>query len=218
TRLAEGKKDCLILDFVDVSELSLCTLPSLFGCPRDMDLYGGDASEAARTWEQIQLDYPELELEARALTLSEIQDRAAAFDPLTLEVNAEVRAISPSAWFSLGRHGVGLLFMKKSGQVGVVTVVNRGRSPRWVLTVGDEEVARYGTMEEAVQANDFEMGQAGAATFASAQEDAPWRRRPVPDAVRAQLRDPDRVHTLAEAMQMIVWTSVVGQRRPMPTG
>jgi ATP-dependent helicase IRC3 len=64
TRLAEGKRDCLILDFVDVSELSLCTLPSLFGCPRDLDLRGDDASTAARTWQQIQLDVPALELEA----------------------------------------------------------------------------------------------------------------------------------------------------------
>ena len=31
TRLHPGKKDCLILDFADVSPLGLCTLPSLFG-------------------------------------------------------------------------------------------------------------------------------------------------------------------------------------------
>ena len=35
TRLAPGKKDCLVLDFVDLGALSLCTLPSLFGAPRD---------------------------------------------------------------------------------------------------------------------------------------------------------------------------------------
>ena len=52
TRLAEGKRDCLILDFVDVSALSLCTLPSLFGCPRDLDLRGEDPRDAARVWDQ----------------------------------------------------------------------------------------------------------------------------------------------------------------------
>ncbi|CAN5694305.1 hypothetical protein BH11MYX2_BH11MYX2_28060 [soil metagenome] len=217
TRLAEGKKDCLILDFVDVSELSLCTLPSLFGCPRDMDLFGGDARDAARAWDQIQLDYPELELEARALTLSEIQDRAASFDPLTLDVNPEIRAISPNAWFSLGRHGVGLLFIKKSGAVGVVTVLRRpGHGLRWVVSVGDEVVAHYSTLEQGVEAADFELGQASKAGFASAREDAAWRRAPVPPELRAQLHEPDRVHTHADAMQMIVWNSVVGQRRPMP--
>ncbi|HEX3851105.1 MAG TPA: DEAD/DEAH box helicase, partial [Polyangiaceae bacterium] len=37
TRLHPGKEDCLILDFVDTSSLSLCSLPSLFGVPRDLD-------------------------------------------------------------------------------------------------------------------------------------------------------------------------------------
>ena len=48
TRLFPGKTDCLILDFVDLSALDLCTLPSLFGMPRDLDLQGRDASEAKR--------------------------------------------------------------------------------------------------------------------------------------------------------------------------
>src|SRR5262249_39718750 len=47
TRLHPGKKDCLVLDFVDLSALSLCTLPSLFGMPRDLDLEGQDAAEAS---------------------------------------------------------------------------------------------------------------------------------------------------------------------------
>ena len=51
TRLHPGKTDCLILDFVDLAALSLCTLPSLFGTPRDLDLRGGDANEARRAWQ-----------------------------------------------------------------------------------------------------------------------------------------------------------------------
>jgi hypothetical protein len=96
------------LDFVDVSTLSLCNLPSLFGIPRQLNLMGDDVGNARRIWEQILLDQPGFELEAGALTLPEIQDRAAAFNPLTLEVQQEVRAISGNAWFSLGRHGLGL--------------------------------------------------------------------------------------------------------------
>ncbi len=83
TRLHPGKADCLVLDFVDLTELSLCTLPSLFGTPRDLDLRGGDASEARRAWLAIAFDRPGFELEAGAVTLAEIQDRAASFDPLT---------------------------------------------------------------------------------------------------------------------------------------
>ena len=94
TRLYPGKTDCLILDFVDLTTLSLCTLPSLFGTPRDLDLRGGDANEARRVWQRIEFDRPGFELEAGAVTLAEIQDRAASFDPLTLRPDEDVRAIS----------------------------------------------------------------------------------------------------------------------------
>ncbi len=61
TRLFPGKTDCLILDFVDLTTLSLCTLPSLFGAPRDLDLRGGDANEARRVWQRIEFDRPGFE-------------------------------------------------------------------------------------------------------------------------------------------------------------
>lgn len=115
TRLYPGKKDCLILDFVDLSTLSLCTLPSLFGAPRDLDLRGGDVLRAKRIWDDIVFDRPGFELEAGTLTLEELQDRAQSFDPLTLEVQPEVRAISPNAWFSLGRHGIVALLRTSPG-------------------------------------------------------------------------------------------------------
>jgi hypothetical protein len=117
TRLHPGKSDCLILDFVDVSQLSLCSLPSLFGVPRELNLQGEDVNRARHAWQQILLDHPGFELEAGSFTLPEIQERANAFDPLTLEAHEEVRAISGNAWFSLGRHGLGLHFEKRPGVV-----------------------------------------------------------------------------------------------------
>src|SRR6187431_526254 len=68
TRLFPEKRDCLILDFVDLTTLSLCTLPSLFGTPRDLDLRGGDATEARRVWQRVMFDHPGFELEAGAVT------------------------------------------------------------------------------------------------------------------------------------------------------
>jgi superfamily II DNA or RNA helicase len=202
TRLAEGKRDCLILDFVDVSELSLCTLPSLFGCPRDLDLQGDDARDAARAWMQIQLDYPELELEAGALTLRDIQDRAEAFDPLTLELHHGVRAISGNAWFSLGRHGVGLHFLRAPQTIAAVTVRARAdRGKRWEVAIDDRVMERFSTLEDAVQAVDYEIDQRGRAARDSARDDAPWRRAPPPPGSGAS--------TYAEALRLIVWNAVI---------
>ena len=204
TRLAEGKRDCLILDFVDVSELSLCTLPTLFGCPRDLDLRGDDASAAARGWQQIQLEYPELELEAGALTLHEIQERAAAFDPLTLAIHPEVRAISSNAWFSLGRRGVGLHFMRARDVVSTVTVlVCAPRGKRWEVRVDGRVMERFTTLEEAVQAVDYEIDRRGPSARASAQPSAAWRSAPAPAAVIERIGD--RRATYAEGLQLVVW-------------
>lgn len=194
TRLFPEKKDCLILDFVDVSSLDLCTLPSLFGSPRDLDLRGGDASEARRIWQQILLDAPGFELEAGALTLSEIQDRAKSFDPLGLVTDDEVRAISDHAWFSLGRHGVGLHFQRKAGRTTEVLVLKRGtRGKAWEITLDGKVMERFSRMEDAVQAVDYEIGRMGRAALASAHERAPWRQG------------------AAEALRLAVWKRITGK-------
>jgi ATP-dependent helicase IRC3 len=177
TRLHPGKKDCLILDFVDVSNLSLCTLPSLFGCPRNLNLMGGEISEARRVWQDILLDRPGFELEAGALTLPEIQNRAAAFDPLTLAVHEEVRAISANAWFSLGRHGLGLHFLKAPGTPSEVAVLKRpGRGKTWEVLMDSQPMARFAELEEAVAAVDYELQRFGQAAVRSAHPNATWRQ------------------------------------------
>jgi superfamily II DNA or RNA helicase len=209
TRLAEGKRDCLILDFVDVSNLSLCSLPSLFGCPRDLDLRGGDVGEARRAWLQLMLDHADFELEAGAVTLAEIQDRAASFDPLTLEPNLEVRAISANAWFSLGRHGVGLHFEPRAGRPSAVTVLKRGaRGKPWEVARDGELIDRFSTLEQAVEAVDYEIDQMGRAASASARDTAHWRTRPAPVDLAVRLRSKYTATTYAEALQLSVWEAV----------
>jgi superfamily II DNA or RNA helicase len=181
TRLFEGKTDCLILDFVDLSTLDLCSLPSLFGMPKDLDLEGRDASEAQRAWQQLAFDHPGFEVEAGAITLSEIQDRAARFDPLTLRIDAGVRAISGNAWASLGRHGLLLHFEKKPGRiVEVVVWAARARGKKWQVQMDGALIERFSTLEEAVQAVDYEVHRIGRAAQASALAGAAWRRAPAP--------------------------------------
>ena len=195
TRLYPGKTDCLILDFVDLSDLSLCSLPSLFGAPRDLDLRGGDARDAARIWQRIAFDVPGFELEAGAVTLAEIQDRAAAFDPLTLRPDGDVRAISGNAWFSLGRHGVGLHFEARPGARCEALVIRRpGRGKIWEITVDGKVMERFSRLEEAVEAVDFELERRGPRTAAAALPTAPWRRAVVSPNVSAE-----------DALRLAVW-------------
>jgi superfamily II DNA or RNA helicase len=176
TRLHPGKKDCLILDFVDLSTLSLCSLPSLFGIPRNLNLEGGDVVAARRVWLDILEDQPGFELEAGALTLPEIQNRAAAFNPLTLEVHQDVRAISGNAWFSLGRHGLGLHFQRAPGKISEVVILRKiGRGKVWEVLIDEKPMERFSQIEEAVAAVDYEIEQFGPKAALSALPTAPWR-------------------------------------------
>jgi ATP-dependent helicase IRC3 len=196
TRLFPDKKDCLILDFVDLSTLSLCTLPSLFGVPYDLDLRGEDANEARRIWQRIEFDHPGFELEAGALTLAEIQDRAAHFDPLTLRPNVDVRAISGNAWFSLGRHGLGLHFEARSGNHREMLILKRnGRGKIWDVLLDGQIKDRFSRLEEGVEAVDFEIERMGRHASLSALANAPWRLVPIDGSGQSR----------GAALQLAVW-------------
>jgi ATP-dependent helicase IRC3 len=178
TRLYPGKKDCLVLDFVDLSNLSLLNLPSLFGLPRNIDLDGDLVTDAAAIWRQIELDLPAFQLEAEAITLAELQQRAASFDPLSLEVHPDVRAISEMDWHSLGRRGLVLHVLRK-GRVLTITVLAEGRrGARWQVAYDGQEMARFAIIEDAVEAVEHEVNRMGKDTYYSAFETAPWRHRP----------------------------------------
>ncbi|MFO0630668.1 MAG: DEAD/DEAH box helicase [Polyangiales bacterium] len=219
TRLAEGKRDCLVLDFADVSELSLCSLPSLFGMPREMDLEGEDVREALQVFERIAFDHPAFEAEAGAITLGEIQRRAAAFDPLTAEVHEDVRAISANAWSSLGRYGLALHFEGAPGRVHealVRPVATRGK--RWEVRLDGREVARFSTVDEAVDAVDFEVQRRGPHAARSARAEAPWRRGPCPaaraEAVRGIRPGHAAPRNLAELLALEAWALALRPTRP----
>ena len=211
TRLAPGKTDCLVLDFVDLSQVALVTLPSLLGMPRQMNLNGEDALEVSEQMRQFWLEHPTYEMDPGEVTLSEIKLRAEQFDPVTREVDAEIRAISPYDWVSLGRAGVALHYFKPNGRLGEFLVLRQpapGQRKLWVVRRDGDEVARFATMEEAVEAADYELGKLGPVSTDSAHPRAAWRSSTVTPEIRQALRElkpPRRANTLGEAMHYIVY-------------
>ena len=204
TRLAPGKADCLVLDFVDVSRLSLVNLPSLFGMPRAVDLEGASVAEAAAAWRQIELDLPSFQVEADSITLTELEDRAARFDPLTRATDPEVCAISDLDWHSLGRAGL-CLHVQRGGRTLAITVLRVApRGKRWLIAIDGAERARFARIEEAVEAVDYEVARMGPYTLESASREAPWRHRPATPALLAMLASPpDRPLTTIEVWRTL---------------
>ena len=212
-RPAPGKRDCLILDFADVSSVPLAALPTLFGLPRQLDLEGGRADEAARSFEAALALAPGLELEPTAITLGEIQARAAAFDPLTLVVDPEVAAVSANAWSSLGSRGLALHVARGDGPTPrvlefLVLARGRGRGDRYHVLADGRTVARFARLEEAVEAVDYEVARRGRSAERAARPEAPWRRGPVPAPLAARLsalRPPRRATSHGEALALLAF-------------
>ena len=203
TRLAPGKIDCLVLDFVDLSALSLVNLPSLFGMPRGVDLEGADVADAAAMWRQIELDLPAFQLEADAITLSELKNRAASFDPLSSETDPEICAISALDWHSLGRAGL-VLHVQRGGRVLAITVLAASRGKRWSVAIDGTEQARFSRIEEAVDSVDYEVARMGRGTLASASVEAEWRHRPASPALLALLpQPPERALSVIEVWRTL---------------
>jgi ATP-dependent helicase IRC3 len=189
TRLAEGKQDCLVLDFVDLTDVELCSLPSLYGLPRQLNLEGQRVDEAASAYGRLIDEFGDFELPPGEITLEEIQSRAQSFDPLALDLGAEVRAVSAFAWASVGGQGLALHVMR-AGRVRTYRILKRrGRGRRYVVSVDGEEMARFSTRAEAVEACDFEVERLGRLATQSALPDAGWRAWATPPSVRAELAE-----------------------------
>ena len=132
--------------------------------------------------------HPGFEVEPGSITLDEIERRANAFDPLTLHVDPEVRAVSPHAWVSLGSKGLALHFFRSKGARSkgrlsemLVTTGRDERGRRWKVRLDGKQVARFSRVEEAVEACDYEVRRLGAVARESALPSAGWRRQPSPD-------------------------------------
>ena len=208
TRLHPGKEDCLILDFVDVSAMSLVTLPSLMGLPRNLNLEGQEVLEALHFFRGLAFDYPGFEFEAGEISLTDIRERAETFDPLTMDIDPNITAITDNAWWSLGSAGLALYFFRKKDLFTEFLITQPEGSGRWSVQLDREAVASFSTLEEAVTATDYEIQKMGRVAKQTAHETASWRQEPVTAGLQRQLaglRPARRARTVAEAMRYLVY-------------
>lgn len=194
-RPSPDASDCLVLDFVDLSDLELVTAQSLDAGPK-RDLEGNRAQATGLNMAQ---DVDPSFDEAPA-TLEEIQERLASFDPLTMVQSEEASAISPYAWISLGARGMVLHFLDRRGAFACFEL---RPGPRRGATVwlGDRSFGRFSTTQAAIEAVDHELARFG--DPASAEASAAWRKAPITPALQRALDvlSPPRIaRTIGEAL------------------
>jgi len=181
-RLDPGARDCLVLDFVDLSQLRLCGTHTLdAGEVREVEPTEPESATTGGGREPVLDDRDDA-----PATLREIEARLAEFDPLALDQSREAAAISVHAWLSLGALGMMLHFVDHAGEL-VCFELRTEPPPRRGTGVwlGERKLARFATMQEAIAAADEELARYG--DPASARAEAAWRKVGVPEAIRVEL-------------------------------
>lgn len=102
TRIADGKENCLILDVVDnSSKHNLCTISSLLGLPKDLDLKGKTYKQAAEQLERVAKEYPTANLEALT-DLSGLDHISENIELFKVHYPPEIAKLSELAWRKSG--------------------------------------------------------------------------------------------------------------------
>jgi hypothetical protein len=194
-RLDPGSPDCLVLDFVDLSSLDIITSATLEAGA------GSEGREREPATNEGRIPLPLEDEDAQVpLTLEEITQRLRVFDPLTMEQSQEAAAISIYAWLSLGTRGMMLHFLSHDEEMLCFELKPASRTAAEVW-LGETKLARFATMQAAIEAVDQELPKYGIPQ--SAMHEASWRKRAItPALVRAVqlLQPPRRASTVGEAI------------------
>jgi superfamily II DNA/RNA helicase len=144
-RTAPGKKDCIIIDIVDVTKKhSLFTSPELFGLPVGFDAKGGDVLAAKQQIEKLAEDNSMVNL-ADAKSIDECKLRVSEVDLLESFHDDVVEKHTALAWVRTGEgyeiSWSGLLlneFLSVSpGKEGWKVEYKQGKKTKWEATLPD---------------------------------------------------------------------------------
>ena len=91
----------IVLDFVDSSRHPLCTVPSLMGMPKDLDLKGAPASKAKERLERVAQQFPTANL-ADLKDLSKLDAITKQIELFTVKYPVEIKTLTELAWRQQG--------------------------------------------------------------------------------------------------------------------
>lgn len=102
TRIADGKEDLLVLDICDTSSKhDLCTVSSLLGLPKDLDLKGEKFTKAKEKLERIANDFPTANLQD-IRDLASLDSMAQHIELFKVSYPPEVSRLTELAWTKQG--------------------------------------------------------------------------------------------------------------------
>jgi ATP-dependent helicase IRC3 len=102
TRIADGKKECLILDPCDnAAKHNLCSISTLLGLPKDLDMKGETFSKIREKLDRVAKDFPTANL-YDIKSLAELDSIAENISLFTVTYPPEIKQLSELAWRQQG--------------------------------------------------------------------------------------------------------------------
>lgn len=181
TRLAPGKRDCLVLDFADnSSKHSICNLATLFGLPEKTNLKGRKVVEAKKEFDEKKAKAEKKKKEARNIgkvSVSEID-----FWNNFHSSQDEVRKLSNFAWLKIGPEKYQLSFLTNGGS-SIAEVFRENKDAPWIskMTHGSGAFHTIGTaksVEDAISMTDDFLTRHYSGNIAFSKRNATWRDAP----------------------------------------
>lgn len=173
TRIAEDKDDLLVLDVCDTaSKHDLCTVSSLLGLPKDLDLRGEKFTKAREQLERVAAEFPTANI-ADLRNLDELKTMAEHIQLFKVAYPPEVSRLTELAW-------------RKQGDAYVIPVgreritVSADLLGEWWVRGkmnGSEVAIPSQNLAGAFNAADRAILDGGGVKVLLTR-DAPWRRRP----------------------------------------
>ena len=192
TRLADGKKDLIVIDVVDGTvHHSLVTLPTLMGLPNTLDIKGRPLTEAADFIEQMQTENPAVDF-TKLEDIDEAKILVEKVDMFSIKFPAEVESNSELTWFRAACGGYKLLVPKEgAGRTGQVHIYENTLGA-WELYGMIKDESFHGirpSFEEAIRVADEQVRKrVNTQTLSCVKREALWHSKKVSGGQMAMLK------------------------------
>ena len=130
-RLHDSKRDCLVIDLVDISTQNVITLPKIFRLPESLRLDGENIRQVQRTVEKARLYHPEVDWDvAREFTANDIRQLLEPPDFFHLAQTIQPDTSTAVSWMPLNDGYVCVVNLRENR----VARLDRDELGRWRLT------------------------------------------------------------------------------------
>ena len=204
--LAKGlvleKRDCIVLDVVDNNKrCSLVTLPSLVGLNPDMDLQGQSVTAAAEKMEELQEQYPTVDL-SQLTDITKVDAYIESLDLFAAPYTEEVKEFSKLTWMGCS-DGSYVLQIPESKALKDARAFSQFKHERLQITpndldefelsissvsLQDKKLGIYNSLKEAFESADEVMQRCRPDRMKLVTREAEWHLQPASEPAKKLLR------------------------------